>query len=327
MHPFRYLKATDLSSAIQAVASEQQAMYLAGGTSLVDILKLNVVKPTLLVDINMLPLENIELLGDGLHIGSLARNSDVISHSLISERYPLLAQALRSGASAQLRNMATIGGNMLQRTRCSYFRDVHTSCNKRVPGSGCSALHGHNRLHAVLGGGTACIATYPSDMGIALAALDAVVQIEGPRGQRSVPFTELYARDEAHPERETLLEHGELITAVDLPPSHFAARSQYLKIRERTSYAFAVVSVAAALDIRDGLVQDARLALGGVATRPWRVPEAEAVLIGRPPHAESYQAAALTALHGAWPQPDNAFKVELARRAIVRTLTTLGEQA
>jgi xanthine dehydrogenase YagS FAD-binding subunit len=324
MHPFRYFKAADVSGAIEAVVSEKQAMYLAGGTCLIDIMKLDVLAPTLLVDINALPLNTIEAHGDGIRIGALARNSDVAYHPLVHEYYPLVAQALLAGATAQLRNMATIGGNILQRTRCPYYRDPATPCNKREPASGCSALKGYSRPHAILGGSVSCIATYPSDLGIALAALDAVVQIEGPHGLRSVPLTELYATPENQPERETVLEHGELIIAVDLPHSPFATHSHYLKIRERASYAFATVSVAAALDLHDGLIRDARIALGGVAPRPWRMHEAEECLIGHAPHPAAYQAAATMLIQAAWPQRDNAFKVELARRGIVRALATIG---
>lgn len=324
MHPFRYLKATDIASAIHSVASESRAMYLAGGTSLVDLMKLNVLAPTLLVDINALPLNHIEERAGGIRIGALMRNSDVAYHPLVQERYPLLAQAILAGATAQLRNMATVGGNLLQRTRCAYFRDSVMACNKRQPGTGCSALHGHNRSHAILGGSRSCIATYPSDMGVALAALDAVLQIEGPHGSRNVALTEFYTQPANRPARETVLEHGELITSIDLPPSPFADHSYYLKIRERSTYAFAAVSVAVALDLPDGIVRDARLALGGIATIPWRVPQAETILAGHAPQAEIYEAAAQAAVQEVWLQRDNAFKAELTRRAIVKALEKVG---
>lgn len=324
MHPFSYTQAVDEKSAIAAVVPQGQAIYIAGGTDLIDLMKLDVQTPMHLVDINALPLGNIEVQGDGVRIGALARNSDVAFHALIRERYPLLSEALLSGATPQLRNVATIGGNLLQRTRCSYFRDTTTPCNKREPQSGCSALDGHNRSHAILGTSAYCIATHPSDMCVALVALDAVVQTQGPKGERTIPVADLYLLPDDHPERETVLEHGELIVAVDLPASPFAARSRYLKIRDRASYAFATVSVAAALDIQDGIIRTARIALGGVAPKPWRAYEAEKILVGQPPQEAVYRAAALEATRGAQPQRYNAFKVELTQRTIVRALIAVG---
>lgn len=324
MHPFSYTQAVDEKSAIAAVVPQGQAIYIAGGTDLIDLMKLDVQTPMHLVDINALPLGNIEVQGDGVRIGALARNSDVAFHALIRERYPLLSEALLSGATPQLRNVATIGGNLLQRTRCSYFRDTTTPCNKREPQSGCSALDGHNRSHAILGTSAYCIATHPSDMCVALVALDAVVQTHGPKGERTIPVADLYLLPDDHPERETVLEHGELIVAVDLPASPFAARSRYLKIRDRASYAFATVSVAAALDIQDGIIRAARIALGGVAPKPWRAYEAEKILVGQPPQEAVYRAAALEATRGAQPQRYNAFKVELTQRTIVRALVAVG---
>lgn len=324
MHPFSYTQAVDEKSAMAAVVPQGQAIYIAGGTDLIDLMKLDVQTPMHLVDINALPLGNIEVQGDGVRIGALARNSDVAFHALIRERYPLLSEALLSGATPQLRNVATIGGNLLQRTRCSYFRDTTTPCNKREPQSGCSALDGYNRSHAILGGSAYCIATHPSDMCVALVALDAVVQTHGPKGERTIPVADLYLLPYDHPERETVLEHGELVVAVDLPASPFAARSRYLKVRDRASYAFATVSVAAALDIQDGIIRAARIALGGVAPKPWRAYEAEKILVGQPPQEAVYRAAAVEATRGAQPQRYNAFKVELTQRTIVRALVAVG---
>lgn len=324
MHPFSYTQAVDEKSAMAAVVPQGQAIYIAGGTDLIDLMKLDVQTPMHLVDINALPLGNIEVQGDGVRIGALARNSDVAFHALIRERYPLLSEALLSGATPQLRNVATIGGNLLQRTRCSYFRDTTTPCNKREPQSGCSALDGYNRSHAILGGSAYCIATHPSDMCVALVALDAVVQTHGPKGERTIPVADLYLLPDDHPERETVLEHGELVVAVDLPASPFAARSRYLKVRDRASYAFATVSVAAALDIQDGIIRAARIALGGVAPKPWRAYEAEKILVGQPPQEAVYRAAAVEATRGAQPQRYNAFKVELTQRTIVRALVAVG---
>jgi xanthine dehydrogenase YagS FAD-binding subunit len=287
-------------------------------------MKLQVQTPRHLVDINALPLDRIEERDGGLHIGALVRNTDLALHPLVRERYPLLSQSLLSGASGQLRNMATVGGNIMQRTRCHYFRDTVFPCNKRAPGTGCSALDGYNRMHAVLGGSPHCIAVMPSDMCVTLAALDAVVQTQGPSGERSIPFVDFHLLPEDHPERETVLEPGELITAVDVPELAYARRSRYLKLRDRASYAFALVSVGAALDINEGYIHHARLALGGVGTKPWRAFDAERSLIGKPVREESFQVAAGIALHGATPFKHNAFKIELAQRAIVRTLAEIG---
>jgi xanthine dehydrogenase YagS FAD-binding subunit len=324
MYPFRYTPVEDPEQAIAAVATRKEVVYIAGGTSLLDLMKLDVQTPAHLVDINALPLAGIETRQEGVHIGALARNSDVAHDATIRERYPVLSQALLSGASPQLRNMATIGGNLLQRTRCYYFRDVATPCNKREPGSGCSAIHGYNRIHAILGGSEHCIATHPSDMAVALVALDAIVQTHGPRGARSIPITDFYLLPGEHPERETVLDHGELIVAVDLPTTSFAVRSHYLKVRERASYAFALVSVAAALDIQGGRIRQARIVLGGVGTIPWRAYAAEHALIGQVPGPDAYQVAARVALEGAVQQQYNGFKVELAQRTVIRALQAIG---
>jgi xanthine dehydrogenase YagS FAD-binding subunit len=280
-------------------------------------------RPTALVDINALELARIEPLGDGVRIGALAKNSDVAEHPLVTERYPVLAQALLSGASPQLRNMATVGGNLLQRTRCSYFRDTASPCNKRQPGAGCSALEGYNRSHAILGGSQHCIATNPSDMSVALVALDAVVHIRGRSGMRTIAVKDFHLPPRDHPEIETVLEPGELITHVELPGSGFAARSHYLKVRDRASYAFALSSAAVAVQLERGTIREARIVLGGIATKPWRSLEAERVLFGQTPTRQVFQAAAQAALRGAEPRKHNAFKVELAKRTLVRALSTV----
>jgi xanthine dehydrogenase YagS FAD-binding subunit len=324
--PFTFLHVVDQRGARDAGA--RGGRYLAGGTTLVDLMKLHVERPTVLIDINAVPLAAIESLPDGgVRVGALARNSDMAHHDLIRSRYPMLSQAILAGASAQIRNMATTAGNLLQRTRCYYFRDTAEACNKREPGSGCAALDGYNRSHAVLGTSDHCIATHPSDMCVALAALDAVVRIEGQDGARSVPLTEFHLQPGDRPDRESVLQAGELITAVDIPPLPFAARSTYLKVRDRRSYAFALASAAVALDLNGTTIRDARIALGGVGTTPWRARDAERLLIGRPAGAPAYRAAADAALAGAVPRSHNAFKIELARRMLVRALTRAGAPA
>jgi len=328
MNPFRYERASDAESAIALLAQAPNGVFLAGGTNLVDHLKLGVSQPDLLVDITHLPFDRIEPLPDGgVRIGALVRNSDLAADHTIRTHYPLLAQAVLAGASGQLRNMATTGGNLLQRTRCVYFQDISKPCNKRVPGSGCPAREGYHRELAILGASHACIATHPSDMAVALAALDASVRVLGPQGERAIPLVEFYRLPGEEPQRDTVLSHGELITAVELPPLAFATRSHYRKIRDRASYAFALVSVAAALDVADGVVRDVRLALGGVAHKPWRAVRAEAVLRGAPATEETFRRAAEAELADAQPLPGNAFKVPLARNLIVRTLLDLLETA
>lgn len=325
MNPFQYEQAQELSSGAERVRRTPEATFLAGGTTLLDLMKLGVEKPAVLVDVRKLPLAQVEELPDGgLRLGALARNSDVAFHPLVKERYPMLSQALLAGASAQLRNMATVGGNVLQRTRCSYFRDTSTRCNKREPGTGCSALEGINRGHAVLGVSEACIATHPSDMCVALAALGATVRVKGAKGERSIPFADFHLLPGTTPQRETVLEHGDLVLSVDVPALPAAKQSLYIKVRDRASYAFALASVAAALEVKNGRIEQARLALGGVGTKPWRVPAAEAKLVGQAPSAEVFQAAAAAAVEGAQPREHNGFKVELARRLVVRALTVLG---
>ena len=324
MRPFRYDRAGDVSGAVATLAGERAGVYLAGGTNLVDLMKLGVMNPDVLVDVRHLTSAQIEDLPDGgLRIGAAVTNSELAADGRIRSRYPALSQALLSGASGQLRNVATTGGNLLQRTRCVYFYDTTTPCNKREPGTGCSALEGNNKDHAIFGASPHCVATHPSDMAVAMTALDAMVRIQGPGGERAIPITELYRLPGREPQRDTTLEHAELITAVDLPPSGFSSNSSYRKVRERASYAFALVSVAAALQVRDGVVREARIALGGVAHKPWRASKAEYALRGRPAVPESFRAAAEAELADAAPLRDNAYKVPLARNVMTRTLLDL----
>lgn len=326
MHPFEYTNAPDVSAALRA-GRTHGAKFIAGGTTLVDLMKLDVETPERLVDINHLAARDpafgrIEALPDGgLRIGALVRNSDLAWNTTVKQQFPLLAEALLAGASGQLRNMATLGGNLLQRTRCWYFRDTAMPCNKRQPGSGCSAIGGHNRIHAVLGVSEHCIATHPSDMAVALVALDAVVRVRGVSGERTIPLTQFYLEPGAHPERENQLAPGELITGVDVPALSFGRRSLYLKVRDRASYAFALASAAVALDLQGNGIRQARVALGGVGTKPWRSPEAERALAGQPASSGTYRKAADAALRGAVPRRENAFKIELAKRTLVRALT------
>jgi len=280
MHPFTYKRATDRAEAIRAVADNNNAKFLAGGTNLIDLMKMNVQSPTELVDINRLALKKIEQTPTGLRIGALASNTEVANNALVRANFPVLSEALHAGASPQLRNMATVGGNLMQRTRCYYFMDTAFPCNKRVPGSGCPAIPGFNRIHAILGASEQCIAVHPSDMCVALAALDAVVNVEGPHGARQIPITDFHRLPGDTPHIDTNLHPDELIVSVDLPSAGFAKRSRYLKIRDRAQYAFALVSVAAALDLQQGRINAARLALGGVAHKPWRALDAERVLTG-----------------------------------------------
>jgi xanthine dehydrogenase YagS FAD-binding subunit len=322
MRPLSYSRAQNVDDAIAMVGADPASAFLAGGTTEVDLVRLGVAHPDLLVDINELPLAEIEdLPGGGLRIGALARMSDVARAPSAMECYPAMSEALLLGASEQLRNMASMGGNLCQRVRCPYFRDNVSPCNKREPGTGCSALEGLNRGHAILGTSEHCIATHPSDVAVALVAFDAVVQTIGPSGPREIAIDDFYLPPGDTPEREHPLEHGELIVAIELPPLEIARNSLYLKFRDRQSYEFALVSVAAALDVRDGVVADVRLALGGVGTKPWRARRAEAGLIGAPATAEGFAVAAAAELEGAEVREHNAFKVELAQRAIVRALT------
>jgi xanthine dehydrogenase YagS FAD-binding subunit len=317
--PFTYVRPADTRAAI-AAAGSAGASFLAGGTTLIDLMRLEVMTPSAVVDVGRLPMAAIERHGDGVRIGAMARNSDVATDALVVERYPLLAQALLAGASQQVRNMATVGGNLMQRTRCPYFRDLGVPCNKRAPGSGCSALDGFTRSHAILGTSESCIATHPSDMCVALAALDAVVHTRNGGRERAIPFGDFHTLPGEHPEVENVLEQGELITHVELPASPFAAHSHYVKVRDRAAFAFALASAAVGLDVVAGRIRAARVALGGVATKPWRSPEAEQALVGQPPGRASFERAAAAALVDPKPRRDNAFKVALARRTIVRAL-------
>ncbi|MGF6602490.1 xanthine dehydrogenase YagS FAD-binding subunit [Paraburkholderia sp. GAS448] len=322
MEAISYERASDVASAVRA-AQQPGTVFIGGGTNLLDLMKGGVARPLRLVDVTHIRgLDTIGSLPDGgLRIGALVRNSDAANHADVRERYPLLTQALLAGASAQLRNMATVGGNLMQRTRCHYFYDVaFVQCNKRQPGSGCAALDGHTRMHAILGASSQCIAVNPSDMSVALAALDATVRVSGPRGERVIPFAEFHRLPGERPDLDTTLQPGELITSVDLPPPLSSEHAHYLKVRDRASYAFALVSVAAALQLDGNTVKNVRIALGGVAHKPWRASVTEQMLTGAPLTDATLQSAAAAALRDAHPQRDNAFKVQLAQRAIVRAL-------
>ncbi len=325
MQPFSFTRVPDNIAAINAVANGNGAKFIGGGTNLVDLVKFGIENPAQLIDINTLDLKKIELLPNGgVRIGALVRNSDLAYNEIVQKKYPVLSKALLSGASPQLRNMATVGGNLLQRTRCPYFYDTIFPCNKRKPGSGCSAMDGYNRSNAVLGVSDKCIATHPSDMCVAMAALDAVVHVQGVNGERQIPFSDFHLLPGETPEKENVLEKGDLITAVELPPMPFAKRSHYLKVRDRSSYEFALASAAVALDVQTGVIRDARIALGGVGTKPWRSIEAEQVLKGAKASRRVYQSAADTALAGAAGREFNSFKILLAKRTLVRALETTG---
>jgi xanthine dehydrogenase YagS FAD-binding subunit len=325
MHSVFYDRARDVDHAI-ALARQPGARYIGGGTNLLDLYKSGIEQPLRLVDVSRLALDGVdELPGGGLRIGAMASNTAAANHPLVRSRYRVLSEALLAGASTQLRNMATVGGNLLQRTRCYYFTDPTLGpCNKRSPGSGCSAIDGYNRIHAILGASEQCIATNPSDMSVALAALDAVVRLKGPQGERQVALADFHRLPGDRPQDDTVIEPGELITAVDLPAAAFAARSHYLKVRDRASYAFALVSVAVALDLQDGVVRDLRLVLGGVAHKPWRAQQAEDELLGRALDDAGLARAAAAAVAGARPYAHNAFKVALAQRAVERALRVAG---
>ena len=321
MEPFGYIAAADEKMALDEA---ERGTFIAGGTNMVDYMRLGVIRPETILDISRLPLTKVEAAGDGVKIGALVRNSDLAYDPLIQQKYPVLAQALLSGASPQLRNMATTGGNILQRTRCPYFRDVHyAQCNKRNPGSGCAAIGGFNRSHAVLGTSTMCIATNPSDMNVAMAALEATVHVHGPKGERDIAFVDFHTLPGEHPEIESVLQPGELITYVTLPA--VAGKQHYLKVRDRASFAFALASAAVVLDVQGGSIKSARVALGGVGTKPWRSKEAEGVLVGQAPSPAVFAKAADAAMAGAQGQPTNAFKIELAKRTIVRALAEVAK--
>jgi xanthine dehydrogenase YagS FAD-binding subunit len=320
MNPFNYSKPSQVSQAISL--ADGASRFIAGGTNLLDLMKENVDRPDHLIDITGLPLKEVkETANGGLLIGALVSNADLAWHPLIEQRYPLLSQAILAGASPQLRNMASTGGNLLQRTRCYYFYDAAMPCNKREPGSGCPAKSGLNRIHAVLGASDECVATHPSDMCVALAALEAVVHVEGRAGKRSIQFADFHRLPENAPQRDNQLADDELITAIELPPAGFVSHHHYLKIRDRASYAFALVSVAAALELDGDVIRDVRLALGGVAHKPWRDKSVEQSLRGKPVSRENFVAAADAMLRDARPLAHNAFKIKLAQRAIVRALS------
>lgn len=328
MNRFDFIRPASLAEALAAKARPGSA-YLAGGTNLLDLMKIGVSRPQRLIDISQLPgLDRIEWLEDGsVRVGSMVRNSDLAYDSRFARIFPAVAEALLSGASAQLRNAATVGGNLMQRTRCAYFQDTASACNRRVPGSGCDAIHGENRLHAILGWSESCIATHPSDFCVPLAALDAVIEVEGIEGHREIPVEAFHTLPGDRPQYEAVLATDELIVGLRIPAEAavFASNARYLKLRERTSYAFAVVSAGAMLELRDGIINQARLALGAVAAKPWRAREAEESLAGTKPTTEAFARAAELALAEAKPSGDNAFKIELARRIIVRALTLASE--
>ena len=320
MNNFSYVRATSIKDAVQQAATDKQATFIAGGTNLIDRMKVFLDEPSRLIDISRLE-QRIEPLAEGgLRIGALVTNTAVADHPDVQRHYPMLSRAILSGASQQIRNVASVSGNILQRTRCPYYYDTAFACNKRQPGSGCPALTGINRLHALFGASDQCAAVHPSDMCVALAALDAIVEVEGPNGKRQLPFADFHRLPDDMPQQDTNLEQGELITAVVLPPMPFAKSGVYLKLRDRASYAFALVSVAAAVDLAGDCIQDVRLAMGGVAHKPWRPTEAEQFLIGKSANTTTFQQAADIALREAQPLAHNAFKVELAKRAIRRSL-------
>jgi xanthine dehydrogenase YagS FAD-binding subunit len=326
MNPFEYQRVKEPKAAVDALAHLQHAKFLAGGTNLIDLMKDGVERPTALVDINRLPLAEIEELpGGGLRLGALARNSDTANHPLVREKYPLLTQAILAGASPQLRNMATNGGNLMQRTRCYYFMDpAFAQCNKRNPDSGCAAIDGFNRIHAILGASENCIATHPSDLCVALAALEAKIRVLGGNGERVIPMANFHRLPGTTPQVDTNLRPNELILSIDLPPSPYANHSHYMKVRDRASYAFALVSVAAALEVEGGQIRSARLALGGVAHKPWRAEEAEALLTGKLLSEKTFQIAAARVVQDARPYRYNKFKIEMAKRAVARSLAIAG---
>jgi len=327
MQTFRYSQAQTVEGAVRAAGSAGGA-FIAGGTTLVDLMKLNVLQPRSVVDINALPLDRVESLpGGGLRIGAMVRNSDLAWNQTVRQQYVVLSEALLSGASPQLRNMATTGGNLLQKTRCYYFRDTNYVCNKRQPGSGCAAQDGFNRIHAVLGGSEHCVATHPSDMAVAMMALEATVHTQGPKGERAIALDEFYLVPGSTPDRENVLQPGELITHVTLPALASGTRSRYLKLRDRAQYEFALASSAVVVSVSGGRIQRARVAFGGVGTKPWRSREAEKALEGQDASSENFRRAADAAMADAKPLKYNAFKIELAKRALVRTLTETTQAA
>jgi xanthine dehydrogenase YagS FAD-binding subunit len=325
MNPFKFTRVTDTRAAVSEAMAGSGSKFLAGGTNIIDLMKLYVESPKQLIDINSLNLKKIDLLPNGnVLIGALVKNSDLAYHPVIMKRYPVLSEALLSGASAQLRNAASTGGNLMQRVRCPYFYDTAFPCNKREPGSGCSAITGYNRDHAILGTSDHCIAFHPSDMCVAMAALGATIHVEGPKNKRSIPFADFHLLPGQTPHLEHNLKTGELITGIELPAMTYATRSHYLKARDRASYQFALASAAVILDIQGGIIKNARIALGGVGTKPWRSIPAEQALIGKTAGNAAYQAAAAAALLGAKAYKDNGFKIELAKRTLVQALNKVG---
>jgi xanthine dehydrogenase YagS FAD-binding subunit len=324
MVPFAFERARDIGGAVKSGSSDGAA-FLAGGTTLVDLMKLEVLKPARLIDVSGLDLSRIEVTRRGVRIGALATNTDIAQNPELKQQFPVISEALLAGASPQLRNVATLGGNLLQRTRCAYYRDLATSCNKRNPGSGCAALEGWTRMHAILGTSEHCIAAHPSDLCVALAALEAVIRVEGPGGKRELPFEQLHLLPGDHPEREFSLKRAELITSVFVPATALAAHSRYVKVRDRQSYAFALASCAAAVELKGNTVNEVRIAIGGVGTRPWRCFDAEKALRGQRVGREAFEHAAELALAGAKTRPDNAFKAPLGRRTVVRALSLAAE--
>lgn len=322
MNQFQYVRANTAKTAIGALAKDPSATFLAGGTNLIDLMKNGVTAPQKLVDINPVPLTEIRKQNNSLYIGALATNSDVADHKLVLQNQPLLSMALNAGASAQLRNVATVGGNMMQRTRCFYFNNPDLPCNKRQPGSGCGALEGYNRMHAIFGASPQCVAVHPSDMAIALAALDTTVLVSGPKGERRILFTDFHRLPGDHPEKDNNLMKGELITGIEIPDNTFSKNVHYLKVRDRNSYAFALVSVAAALDIKNNTIKEARLAMGGVAHKPWRLTEAEKSLIGKPATEATFKQAAAIAMQGAKGLKFNSFKLKMAPNTMIQALKT-----
>lgn len=321
---FEYTRVTTVKAAIDALSKNPTGRFIAGGTNLIDLMKKGVTAPTRLIDINGLPLKELTDSTMGLTIGALSLNSDIAADNTVREKFPLLSQALLAGASAQLRNMATVGGNMMQRTRCGYFYDTAMPCNKRSPGTGCGALKGYNRMHAIFGGNDQCIAVHPSDMCVALAALDATVTIAGPKGERKIPFVDFHRVPGAQPDKDNNLQKGELITSVHIPANNFTRHVHYLKIRDRASYAFALVAVAAALEMNGETISKARLAMGGVAPKPWRLTAAEKFLTGKKATRENFTQAAQLGLQGAKSYGQNAFKIKMGTAAVVEALTKAG---
>jgi xanthine dehydrogenase YagS FAD-binding subunit len=324
MNPFRFAQATDAAGAVATLQGDPAMRYIAGGTNIIDLMKDDVERPSVLLDITHLPMRAIDASPAGVRLGALATMADVADAAAVKASFPVVSQALLAGASPQLRNMATIGGNIMQRTRCAYFRDVSQACNKRANGNGCAAIAGQNRNHAVIGTSDRCICTHPSDFAVALLAVDAVVHVRGTSGRRTIPIADFHVLPGATPGRETVLQHGDLIEAIELPASAFARNSAYLKVRDRASYEFALVSAAIALELRDGVIAHARVALGGVAPKPWRSHEAEAALVGQPATAQTFAAAALAATSGMHGYGKNDFKITLARRTVERVLGHAG---